>query len=181
MFEHKYLIEELLTPTGITINGSNPWDIRIKDDRTFSLVLSNKNLGLGEAYVAGWWDCQRLDEFFCRVLKAGIDKKVKAGYKFLLHVLSASLFNRQSKKRARIVAEQHYDLDNELFTSFLDAYNQYSCAYFEGTADLEDAQIKKMELICKKLHLQQNDHVLDIGLRLGGPGAFIWRSGMVVP
>jgi cyclopropane-fatty-acyl-phospholipid synthase len=173
MYNHRFLIEELLTTTGIAINGRNPWDILVKDDRTFSLIFQDKNLGLGESYVAGWWDCQRLDEFFCRILKARLDEKIKTSYKFLLHTLSASLLNMQSKKRARMVAECHYDLDNDLFTSFLDAYNQYSCAYFDKTADLADAQVKKMELICKKLNLQRNDHVLDIGCGWGGLARFM--------
>jgi cyclopropane-fatty-acyl-phospholipid synthase len=168
MHRDKYMIEELLSPTGITINGTNPWDIIVKDDRTFSLIFRNQNLGLGESYIDGWWDCQRLDEFFCRILKAGLDTRIKAGYKFLTYALCASLFNLQSKMRSYIVAERHYDLDNELFSSFLDPYSQYSCAYFDGTEDLNEAQLKKMNLICKKINIQESDHVLDIGCGWGG-------------
>lgn len=173
MLNQRNVVEEMLTSAGVTINGSNPWDIQVIDDRTFLQVLRSKSLGLGEAYMEGWWNCRRLDEFICRVLKAGIDGKIKAGCRFLVNSLSAVIFNMQSKNRSRIVAERHYDLDNDLFMSFLDPYNQYSCAYFEGTQDLNDAQIKKMDLICKKIRLCPSDHVLDIGCGWGGLAGYM--------
>jgi len=109
-----------------------------------------------------------LDEFVCKILTSGLDKKITGGIKLLIPLLSAILFNMQSKIRSRAVAEQHYDLDDELFMSFLDPYNQYSCAYFDETDDLNEAQVKKMELICKKINLSKDDNVLDIGCGWGG-------------
>jgi cyclopropane-fatty-acyl-phospholipid synthase len=118
--------------------------------------------------MEGWWNCHQLDEFIYRILKIRLDEKIKEGYRFLINSLFAMLFNKQSQRRSSIIAKRHYDLDNDLFMSFLDPYNQYSCAYFDGTKDLNDAQIKKMDLICKKIDLRQNDHVLDIGSGWGG-------------
>lgn len=161
-------IEAMLSSAGIKINGNKPWDIQINDNRLFSRVLSSKNLGLGEAYMEGWWDCKQLDEFFYRILKARLDGKIKAGFKIILDSLSAVLFNMQSPKRSGIIADRHYNLDNNLFLAFLDPYNQYSCAFFDDTDDLNAAQVKKMELICRKLALGPNDHVLDIGCGWGG-------------
>jgi cyclopropane-fatty-acyl-phospholipid synthase len=86
----------------------------------------------------------------------------------MVYILPWVLFNLQSKARAHIIAEHHYDLDNNLFLSFLDPYNQYSCGYFEGTEDLHQAQLKKMALIAGKLSLSASDHVLDIGCGWGG-------------
>ena len=123
--------------------------------------------------MEGWWDCQQLDEFVCKILTAGLDRKVKDSFKFLVPVLSAMLFNMQSKMRSRAVAERHYDLDNELFTSFLDPYNQYSCAYFDGTEELNEAQLKKMDLICRKINLSKDDNVLDIGCGWGGFAKYV--------
>jgi cyclopropane-fatty-acyl-phospholipid synthase len=88
--------------------------------------------------------------------------------KYLPLLLPGVLFNLQSKARARIVAERHYDLGDDLFLAFLDPYNQYSCAYFDGTADLDQAQRKKLDLICRKIALGRSDHVLDIGCGWGG-------------
>ncbi len=68
------------------------------------------------------------------------------------------------------MAEKHYDLGNRLFFSFLDSYNQYSCAYFNGTSDLAQAQRDKMDLICRKLDIHEGDCILDIGVRVGRPG-----------
>ena len=167
------MIEALLAPAGIAVNGGNPWDIRIRDDRTFSQMLRKRNLGLGEAYMEGWWDCRRLDEFTYRILVGGLDTKIKGGIRFLLYFLHALFFNLQTRIGSLKVAKVHYDLDNELFMSFLDPYNQYSCAYFDGTEDLAEAQIKKMELICKKIDLEQGDHVLDIGCGWGGLAKFM--------
>ncbi len=173
MLNQRNIVEQMLASAGVTINGGNPWDIQIRDDRTFSHVLKKKSLGLGEAYMEGWWDCGKLDEFICRILEAGLDQKIKAGYKFLINSLTAAIFNLQSKSRSSIVAERHYNLGNDLFLSFLDPYNQYSCAYFDNTEYLNDAQIKKMDLICKKINLRRSDHVLDIGCGWGGLAGYM--------
>ncbi|HYA12823.1 MAG TPA: cyclopropane fatty acyl phospholipid synthase [Syntrophales bacterium] len=173
MFRHRYIIEKMFAPIDVKINGNSPWDIRVRDDRVFPQMLHNKNLGLGESYMEGWWDCQQLDEFICKILTASLDTKIKDGFKFLIPTLTAAIFNLQSKMRSRIVAERHYDLDNELFMSFLDPYNQYSCAYFDGTEDLNEAQQKKIELICKKINLVKGDHILDVGCGWGGFAKYI--------
>ena len=90
-----------------------------------------------------------------------------------LPYLSAFLFNQQSRRRSHSVAEKHYNLGNDLFLSFLDPYNQYSCAWFNGTDDLAEAQIKKLDLICRKIGLRREDQVLDIGCGWGGLSRYI--------
>jgi cyclopropane-fatty-acyl-phospholipid synthase len=172
----KKTVQDLLGLCGITINGPGPFDIRVNDDRMYARALREKNLGLGESYMDGWWDCQRLDEFMHRVLSARLDDKVTGSLTLLLPVVEALLFNRQSKIRSRDVAERHYDLGNDLFFSFLDPYNQYSCAYFNGTDNLDQAQINKMDLICKKLELCSDDRVLDIGFGWGGLAKYMAQN-----
>jgi len=152
----------------VEINGPNPWDIRVHDERLYARVLREKNLGLGEAYMDGWWDCERIDEFICRVLRAGLDEAVPGSVAYLLRFFPSLVLNLQSKSRACIIAQRHYDRDNDLFLSFLDPYNQYSCAYFHETDDLAEAQRKKLDLICRKLDLRPGDRVLDIGGGWGG-------------
>lgn len=61
---YKSLVEEILSPVGISINGNNPWDIRIKDELFYRRVMKEGSLGLGESYMEGWRECERLDEFF---------------------------------------------------------------------------------------------------------------------
>lgn len=173
MFRQRHMFEEMFSTAGITINGDSPWDIWIRDNRIFSRLFHNKSLGLGESYMDGWWDCRQLDEFICKILTAGIEAKVKGRIKLLIPALSAFVFNLQSKIRSHMVSERHYDLDNELFMSFLDPYNQYSCAYFDETKDLNEAQQRKMNLICQKINLSKGDHVLDVGCGWGGFAKYI--------
>lgn len=164
----KNLIKKLLAEADIKINGNNAWDIQVYDDRFYKRMLKDRNLGLGESYMEGWWDCERVDEMIFYLLRSGIEEKVKENLRYLIRFLPAILINPQSRSRSRVIAGHHYDLDNDLFLSFLDPYNQYSCGYFEATDDLNQAQQQKLELICAKLNLGQADHVLDIGCGWGG-------------
>ncbi len=168
MNTQRKIVEQLLSETGVRINGPERWDIQVRDDRFYTRVLKDGSLGLGESYMEGWWDCPRIDEFICRLLKGNLEKKIRGNLRTLLFYLSARIFNLQSPARAGIIARRHYDIGNDLFSSFLDPYNQYSCAYFQGTDDLTEAQQKKLDLICRKMNLQRGDHVLDIGCGWGG-------------
>ncbi len=168
MLGQKHLIETLFNRAGIKINGQNPWDIQVNDERLYARIIRDKSMGLGEAYMEGMWDCERVDEFMHCILAANLDREIRDGVKMLLPYLSALFLNHQSRRRSHWVAKRHYDLGNDLFMSFLDPYNQYSCAYFSGTEDLKQAQINKMELICQKIGLGREDRILDIGSGWGG-------------
>ncbi|MGP8154645.1 MAG: hypothetical protein ACLQBQ_11015 [Smithella sp.] len=122
MIKDNNLMEEILAQVGININGSSPWDIKIKDDRTYYQVLQNKSVGLGETYMEGWWECPRIDEFICKILRARLDKKIRGNILLSLHSLQSILCNLQSKIRSCMVVDRHYNLDNELFAAFLDPY-----------------------------------------------------------
>jgi len=159
---------ELLESAGIRINGPNPWDIQVHDDRFFLRVLCDKSLGLGESYMEGWWDCAQIDEMIYRVLRSDLGSKIRGNFWHFLSLLPGILFNLQSKGRSRIIAKRHYDIGNDLFFSFLDAQHQYSCGYFQGTEDLDQAQQMKLDLIARKLNLSKGDRLLDIGCGWGG-------------
>lgn len=60
--------EEILATAGIVVNGDRPWDMQVHDSRVYQKILREGPYGLGEAYVAGFWDCARLDEFIFRML-----------------------------------------------------------------------------------------------------------------
>ena len=68
-------------------------------------------------------------------------------------VLGSVFLNMQNRVRSRRVIKKHYDLDVNLYLSFLDPYNQYTCGYFKDTDDLDRAQEQKLDLICRKLML----------------------------
>jgi cyclopropane-fatty-acyl-phospholipid synthase len=122
----------MLAPAGIRINGADPWDIQVHDRRWYRRILREKNLGLGESYMDGWWDCAQLDELFCRLPKSGMEERISGGLLYLGRLLPGNLVHLQSKQRSRMVADRHYNLGNELFLTFLDAHQQYSCGYFPG-------------------------------------------------
>ena len=161
-------INELMEQAGIAINGPKSWDIKLYDQRWYQRVWRDGNLGLGESYMDGWWDCEQLDEMICRLLRSGVEDKVRKNMRSLLRFAPAVLRNLQSRARARMIARHHYDLGNDLFLSFLDPYNQYSCGYFQGTDDLNQAQLNKLALIAGKLELANGDQLLDIGCGWGG-------------
>jgi len=119
------LIQQLFAQAGVTVNGARPWDIQVHNPKLYNRILRDRNLGLGEAYMDGWWDCERLDAFFYRLLKSDIEEKVITDWRYWFRFLPSIMFNCQSRYRSRIIAERHYDLDNDLFLSFLDSYNQY--------------------------------------------------------
>lgn len=165
----KQVIKNILTPLDIQINGNRPWDIQINNPQFYQRVISGGSLALGESYMDGWWDCKALDEFFKRLLESRIDKKNKSLKPAILwEVFKARVMNLQSGARAFIIGRRHYDTGNRLFKIMLDKGLNYSCGYWHNACDLDEAQIGKLDLICRKIGLEQGMTVLDIGCGWGG-------------
>lgn len=162
------LFSNLLSKAGITLNGDKPWDIQIKDERTFDKVIESGSLGFGEAYMENMWECDSIDEMISRVLKAKIDQKITTSEKLKIGAKKIKSFlNPQSIKRVKEDVPFHYDLGNDVFENMLDKYMTYTCAYFKDTEDLEEAQENKLDLVCKKMGLKPGMRILDIGCGWG--------------
>ncbi len=164
-------VEELLSLADVRVGGDRPWDVQVHDERTYSRVLAEGTLGVGESYMDGWWDCEALDELVARVRRSDVDKALKP-WADVLRVAWAKLINLQSLSRAFRSSRHHYDLGNELFERMLDRRMIYSCGYWACATTLDQAQEAKLELVCRKLGLQPGMRVLDIGCGWGGAARF---------
>ena len=164
--------ERVLARAGVQIDGPNDWDFQVRDPRVFRRAFAQGSLGVGEAYMDGWWDARRLDQFFHRVIAARVDREIRPLRVLATH-LRARLLNLQTEARAWHVGRTHYDLGNELYRAMLDERMIYSCAYWaEGARTLDEAQVAKLDLICRKLALRPGMRVLDIGCGWGGFARF---------
>jgi len=155
-------------PPAVTLNGSNDQDIRVHDERLYPKVLFKGSMGLGEAYVDGWWDCNALDQFFTHVINPGFMKKLIFSPPTFLYALKQKIFNLQKRKDAFKIAEHHYDLGNDLYRAMLDPLMVYTCAYWKDATTLDAAQEAKLDLVCRKLQLKSGMTLLDIGCGWGG-------------
>jgi len=164
----KEIIEQILGPAGIKINGANPWDIQVHNEEFYERVLADTGLGLGESYMDQWWDCDQLDVLFDKLLSAEIGSKVKIPLHEKLHILWGKFLNLQKKKDSKEVIDKHYNLGNDLYKVMLDQRMNYSCGYWKNANTLDEAQEAKLDLICQKLQLQPGMSLLDIGCGWGG-------------
>lgn len=173
MAEHAEVqARELLARAGLEANGSQPHDPHIHDPRVYRRVMLWGSVALGDSYVAGLWDCERLDVFFERVLTAQLEYKVGQLADTFLRVRDW-LFNLQSVRRAFQVGQQHYDVGNDLYEVMLGESMAYSSAYFHGgITDLTQAQYAKFDLLCRQLALKPGMRVLEIGSGWGTFAAY---------
>jgi len=162
-------IETLLAEADIKIDGGRPHDIRVHNNSFYRRFLADGRLGLGESYVDGWWDCDALDEMFYRLFRSGSKLQLQTkNLKFLLSLVAAKLVPQGSVKRSINVGRKHYDLGNDLFAAMLDKEMIYTCGVWDNASNLDDSQIAKLELICRRLKLKPGMTVLDVGCGWGG-------------
>jgi cyclopropane-fatty-acyl-phospholipid synthase len=156
----------LLAHAGVQIDGPAPCDMQVHDERLYARVFAHGSLGLGEAYMDGWWDADDLPGLFTRVLRADLDQELRTLDTLLAH-LKARFINLQRGEHAFDIGRRHYDLGNDLFQAMLGQRLVYSCGYWAQADNLDDAQAAKLDLICRKLQLKPGQRVLDIGCGWG--------------
>jgi cyclopropane-fatty-acyl-phospholipid synthase len=160
----------LLKDAGVTLNGPNPWDIQVHNERMWTRLFAEGSLGLGESYMDGDWDAADLAEFFNKVLVSGVADKIRVTPNLVWQIAQAKLFNMQNIERSRRVARMHYN-ETDAYKASLDARMTGSCGYWpEGVANLDQAQEAKLDLVCRKIGLKPGQLVWDIGC---GWGAFM--------
>lgn len=170
--------ERIVEPADIRLGGDRPWDIQVHDERLFQRVLAHGTLGLGEAYMDGWWDCDAIDEMVARAHRSDIASRLVAPTA-LLRVAEAKVRNLQRGDRSYEVGRRHYDIGNDLYRQMLGPQMMYSCGYWRSAADLAAAQEAKLDLVRHKLALEPGMRVLDIGCGWGGAARFLAEQAKV--
>jgi cyclopropane-fatty-acyl-phospholipid synthase len=165
------IIAETLAGAGITVGGDAPWDIQVRDARTYARVLRDGTLGVGETFVEGWWDCQALDQMIERVVRARVPDELSKSWPLRAQLVKARLFNLQVARPFE-VGERHYDVGNDLYEAMLGPRMVYTCAYYKDAATLDAAQEAKLDLVCRKIGLRPGMRILDLGCGWAGFAAF---------
>ncbi len=156
----------------------NPIIVKLLDKNLNYKLLWNPDLYFGEAYMNGSLKIENgtLSEFLEIALR-NIGRRDINIYGKILNTIKGTLryltkFNKGLVSKNNV--SHHYDISESLYDLFLDANRQYSCAYFKNENDtLEQAQENKMNHITKKLNIQANQKVLDIGSGWGTLAIYI--------
>jgi len=164
-------VRDILAEAGVGVDGAQPWDLDVVDPAFYRRLLGQGSIALGESYVDGLWECPRIDVFIDKVLRAGLEHKIKV-MSLLWPVLLAKVKNLQNPRRVFDNAQHHYDIGNELYRIMLDERMTYTCGYWRHADNLAAAQEAKLDLVCRKLGLEAGMRVLDIGCGWGSFARF---------
>ena len=184
----RYFLEQFLrrgTMTFTTASGARfscgdgtgrPVSVRFLDPATERRILLNPELYLGEAYMDGTFVVE--DGSIADALAILLDQPEMvprwARLQWWLRYLIRHFRQFNPRARSKDNVAHHYDLDARLYSLFLDADKQYSCAYFETPEmTLDDAQLAKKRHLAAKLMIRPGDRVLDIGSGWGGLGLYL--------
>jgi len=169
---YEKIAKELLATAEISVNGFNPWDIQVHNNDFYRRVITEGELGMGESYMERWWDAEKVDETVFRILRTRLDEKIRKKFSIAVQLSILGILNLQSRNRAFIIGRKHYDLGNDFFHLMLDKRMNYSCGYWKDTDQLDEAQEKKLDLVCRKLYLKPGMRILDIGCGWGAFGKY---------
>jgi len=164
----KKIVSHFFNRARISVSESEPADIIVHDSSFYRDLLTKCSLGLGDSYIEGKWDSANIDKVIFRILSSGVYQKIGFVYDLFREMKSRSV-NLQNREGSKKVINKHYDLPVEIYAAFLDSYFQYTCAFFEGTSDLKQAQINK------------SDRVMDVGGGWGGLAKFMADKYLVKP
>ena len=156
-------------------DSGDPIKIKITNERSLRNLCLNPYLAFGESYMDEGLtiegdDLKGLGELIFNNFFHFENSPVPRIISLIMKCIRPfTLFNNKIKAKRNI--QHHYDLTDELYDLFLDEDKQYSCAYFTSPdISLEEAQIAKKDHIAKKLLIDPEMSILDIGSGWGGLG-----------
>jgi cyclopropane-fatty-acyl-phospholipid synthase len=171
---------QLTTSRGTTFTFGDgtgtPVAVRFTSRRAEWALLLDPELKLGEIYMDGSFVVERGSIADVLEIALGQDAEAPnwARPQWLLRFVKRRLQQFNPRRRSRNNVAHHYDLDGRLYSLFLDADRQYSCAYFENLEQtLDDAQLAKRRHLTAKLLVAKDQKVLDIGCGWGGLGLYL--------
>jgi cyclopropane-fatty-acyl-phospholipid synthase len=144
----------------------SPTGVRIRDRGALVRLLVDPELQSGDLYSDGRVEIEGDPvEFIREVYAARPTGAVR--WDWLAHLIDGG--RRNDPGSARRNAQHHYDLGNDFYELWLDERMQYTCAYFPSPqASLEEAQLAKLDHVCRKLDLRPGEHVIEAGCGWGG-------------
>ena len=150
----------------------NSQTITIKKWSFFYDLLVGYDLGFAESYINEKWECTNLASLFKHLSKSSPDNSISRLSKYLPKKIksriSQQIRSSNTLKWAKRNIEEHYDLSNEFFSSFLDPSMTYSSAIFNtNDENLSVAQNRKLETLLGNSEISENDKILDIGCGWG--------------
>lgn len=138
----------------------------------YSDVAFGGSIGAGEAWMQASWTCDDLVALVRLLLRnRQVLEQMESGTALLTRPLQKAFHwvNRNTRQGARRNISAHYDLGNEFFALWLDDTMMYSSAMFEYPGQsLHEAQLARLDAVCRRLDLQAGDHLLEIGTGWGG-------------
>jgi cyclopropane-fatty-acyl-phospholipid synthase len=169
MIDYQGFVRQRLGQAGIGVGASGSSDIQVHRSRFYRRLVRGRQLGMAESYMDGDWDSAHLDQVATRLLLSTAGNGLHSTPRELLERTTAKLLPRWTRPNVMRRVAPHYNLGNDLFEKMLDRdYMAYTCGYWRGGATtLEEAQRAKLDLICRKLGLQEGMTVLDIGCGWG--------------
>ncbi|MEP4031246.1 cyclopropane-fatty-acyl-phospholipid synthase family protein [Roseibium polysiphoniae] len=154
-------------------------EVVIHDWKFVNMVLQGGDVGVGEAFMAGYWsspDTTTFLELFCINRDATLEAlKGKPFARFMLGV--RHWLNANTRKGSQRNISAHYDLGNAFYKEWLDPSMTYSSAIFdERTNDLEAAQQLKYASLVRETDIRSGHDVLEIGCGWGGFAEFVGKE-----
>ena len=153
-------------------------EIRVLDNSFFRRCVLFGAIGFAESFMAAEWETPDITKVIAwfilnssDVEALQTDRSKGTGIFNILNLINRAVHQRRpnSLENSRKNIRDHYDLSNEFFKLWLDPTMTYSSGYFDAPeTSLEAAQVRKYDLLCRKLHLSPADEVLEIGSGWGG-------------